>query len=214
MSKWLKNNPKDYIRDTLSEQNIIDSPLELFQQWFAAAYEHQPETANIMHLATVNARHEPNCRVVLLKSMDQDGFVFFTNYHSIKANELNCQPMACLNFFWFEQKRQVRIQGEVEKISSEESDAYFASRPRESQLGAWASDQSTEIPSREFLERRYQALEQQYAGLDVPRPPHWGGYLLQPSAMEFWQGGDKRLHDRFYYQRHDDQTWTHQRLAP
>lgn len=214
LDKWLHNDPKQFATAPLSEKSLLEDPLDLFQAWFQVALEYDPETANIMHLATVNSQHRPNCRVVLLKSVDQDGFVFFTNYQSIKANELNTQPFACLNFFWYEQKRQVRVEGNVEKISSADSDAYFATRPRESQLGAWASDQSVVIPSHAYLDQRFQALEKQYDQQTIPRPTHWGGYLLKPEYYEFWQGRERRLHDRFRYQLQPGGQWHIDRLSP
>lgn len=211
---WLVNDPADFDAGPLSEDTLTETPFELFKNWFQLAYHASPETASMMTLATVDAHHRPNARIVLLKSVEENGFIFFTNYQSVKATEMDIQHHVAATFFWIEQKRQVRVNGKVQKISAEESDSYFATRPRESQLGAWASNQSTVIPSREFLLQRYESLEKQYQDREVPRPPHWGGYLIKPTRVEFWQGGDKRLHDRFEYLLNENGAWNKHRLAP
>ena len=166
-----------------------------------------------MTLATATSDGTPDARIVLLKSFDDSGFVFYTNYQSRKARELSESPRACLLFYWASLWRQVRIEGTVEKISEAESDAYFQSRPLGSQLGAWASDQSEVVETREILEARFEELQKRF-GENVPRPPHWGGYRVKPTAIEFWQGQDNRLHDRLRYKLRQDGNWTIERLGP
>jgi pyridoxamine 5'-phosphate oxidase len=167
-----------------------------------------------MTLATADKQGRPSARVVLLKAVDQRGFVFYTNYDSRKAQELAENPQAALVFYWSDQERQVSIAGEVSKLSPEESEAYFQTRPRGSRIAAWASHQSAVIPDRAALEAKWQQVEAQYAGRDVPCPPFWGGYRLAPARIEFWQGRPNRLHDRFRYTRQPDQSWSIERLAP
>lgn len=166
-----------------------------------------------MTLATATSDGTPDARIVLLKSFDDSGFVFYTNYQSRKGRELSESPRACLLFYWASLWRQVRIEGTVEKISEAESDAYFQSRPLGSQLGAWASNQSEVVATRESLEARYDELQKRF-GDNVPRPPHWGGYRVNPTAIEFWQGQDNRLHDRLRYKLGQDGNWTIERLGP
>ena len=166
-----------------------------------------------MTLATVSASGEPSARTVLLKGLDDLGFVFFTNYESAKARDLEANPRACLLFFWGELERQVRINGAVARISREESSVYFRSRPRESQIGAWVSPQSRTIPNRGVLEENFESLTAQYEGGDVPVPPFWGGYRVTPERMEFWQGRPSRLHDRLLY-TNTASGWKRERLAP
>jgi pyridoxamine 5'-phosphate oxidase len=167
-----------------------------------------------MTLATVDKQGRPSARVVLLKGVDERGFIFYTNYQSRKGQELAENPHAAVVFYWSEQERQVCIAGEVSKVPATESEAYFKSRPRGSRLGAWASQQSAVIPDRAAIEAAWKQLEAQYPGEDVPRPTHWGGYLLSPTRIEFWQGRANRLHDRFCYTRQADKTWLIQRLSP
>jgi pyridoxamine 5'-phosphate oxidase len=167
-----------------------------------------------MTLATATAQGKPSARLVLLKHADEQGFVFYTNYNSQKAKELAENPFAALVFFWPPHERQVRLEGEVSKTSALESDEYFSTRPRESQLGALASPQSEVIADREYLERRFAELERQYEGREVERPEHWGGFRLQPTRIEFWKGRPGRLHDRLLYERQADGRWSISRLAP
>jgi len=167
-----------------------------------------------MTLATVDQLGRPSARVVLLKGVDQRGFVFFTNYESRKGHELTENPQAALVFYWPDQERQVRIAGEASKLPTAESDAYFRTRPRGSRLAAWASEQSATVKDRAALEEKWQQMEAQYAGQEIPRPPFWGGYLLAPVRIEFWQGRPNRLHDRFEYLKLLDNTWQIERLAP
>jgi pyridoxamine 5'-phosphate oxidase len=169
---------------------------------------------NAMTLATADKQGRPSARVVLLKALDQRGFVFYTNYNSRKGRELAENPEAALTFYWPHLERQVCVAGTVSRVSPEESDAYFKSRPRGSQIAAWASDQSAVLENREGLQRRWDSIENQFQGKDVPRPPHWGGYVLSPSRLEFWQGRPSRLHDRFCYTRQPGGGWTLERLSP
>ncbi len=197
----------------LREADAGPDPLALFRAWFAqaeAAALPQPEA---MTLATATPDGRPAARVVLLRGLDERGFVFFTNYRSRKGEELAANPRAALVFFWSELHRQVRVEGRVEPVSAAESDAYFRTRPRGSRVGAWASPQSEVIADRAFLEERARAFAALYPGEDVPRPPHWGGYRVLPEVIEFWQGQPDRLHDRLRYRR-EGPAWVRERLAP
>jgi pyridoxamine 5'-phosphate oxidase len=167
-----------------------------------------------MTLATATPDGRPSARAVLLKGIDARGFAFFTNYESRKGRELDANPCAALVLLWIPLQRQVRVTGSVARLDAEESDAYFATRPRGSQLGAWASEQSRPLPDRVELERRWEAVDERYGGGAVPRPPHWGGYRVEPDEIEVWQGRANRLHDRFAYTRTPDGGWTHVRLQP
>ena len=201
----------EYKREQLDEAAVHPDAIAQFVRWFDAAVAARVPEPTAMTLATV-ADGQPSARIVLLKAVDAAGFVFFTNYDSRKGRELAAAPRAALLFFWPELERQVRIEGDVAKVSAPESDAYFASRPHASQIGAWASPQSRAIADRTVLERSYAEEEARYAE-GVPRPPHWGGYRLRPLTLEFWQGRPSRLHDRIVYRRQGD-TWHVQRLAP
>ena len=204
---------RDYTRDGLTETQAPAEPFALFGEWFAQAVEVESTEANAMMLATVDGEGQPHLRTLLLKGFDELGFVFFTNYQSAKGQQLASSPAAAMTFWWHDLERQVRIEGQVEQTSAEESDAYFHSRPAGSRLGAWASPQSQVIDSREVLEQRLGAVQQQYADTDAPRPPHWGGYRLVPTLVEFWQGRPSRLHDRLCY-RLVEGSWVRERLAP
>ncbi|MEK6337488.1 MAG: pyridoxamine 5'-phosphate oxidase [Acidobacteriota bacterium] len=199
----------------LSKSSLDANPIRQFQSWFeeARARGVSEQDATSMTLATATSDGTPDARIVLLKSFDDSGFVFYTNYQSRKGRELSESPRACLLFYWASLWRQVRIEGTVEKISEAESDAYFQSRPLGSQLGAWASNQSEVVATRESLEARYDELQKRF-GDNVPRPPHWGGYRVNPTAIEFWQGQDNRLHDRLRYKLGQDGNWTIERLGP
>jgi pyridoxamine-phosphate oxidase len=200
--------------ETLDERTIDRDPIAQFQRWFADAAAAGLALPDATSLSTVTAEGKPTARMVLLKRVGADGFVFFTNYRSSKARELAENPNACLVFFWPQLERQVRIEGVVSKTSAAESREYFATRPRGSQIGAWASPQSEVIPGREVLERRQGELEEVYRDRDVPWPEHWGGYCLKPERIEFWKGRSDRLHDRIVYIRQSNGSWTIQRLAP
>ncbi len=209
---------RSYTLAGLSEIDVLANPVQQFQRWFQEALDaNLASEANAMTLATVTPDGKPSARIVLLKGVDEQsdkqGFVFYTNYESQKAQDLAAHPQACLLFHWAELERQVRIEGVVEKVSAEETQAYFQTRPLESRIGAWASHQSTVLPSRAALETRFQELLTEYEGKDVPVPPYWGGYRVLPERMEFWQGRTGRLHDRIAY-THTAQGWRIERLSP
>jgi len=215
MNRDIANLRREYgLADLIETQADID-PLKQFQIWFEEAIAADLPDPNAMTLATVGLTGKPASRIVLLKGYDRRGFVFYTNYLSRKSQELEAHPWAALNFWWIPQERQVRLEGRVEKLPPAESDAYFSSRPRDSQLGAWASAQSTVIPNRQVLEQSFADLEKKYPeGAVIPRPEHWGGWRVMPEAIEFWQGRSSRLHDRFLYQLQPNGTWQHDRLCP
>ncbi|MBL4834628.1 MAG: pyridoxamine 5'-phosphate oxidase [Pseudomonas sp.] len=204
---------RNYTRDGLLEDSAPDDPLSLFANWFEQAVEIESTEANAMMLASVDANNQPHLRTLLLKGADERGFVFFTNYQSAKGQQLLTQPKAAMTFWWHDLERQVRIEGEVERISDAESDAYYHSRPVGSRLGAWASPQSEVIASRQVLEDNLARLQAEYADSEPPRPEHWGGLRLKPQLIEFWQGRPSRLHDRLCY-RLVGQQWQRERLAP
>lgn len=205
---------KDYTQSGLLESEIDHNPFTQFQIWFDQALEAKLLEPNAMTLATVGQDGNPSARIVLLKDFDSRGFVFFTNYLSQKGQELDINPHVALVFWWGELERQVRIQGKVEKATSEESDQYFQQRPRGSQLGSYASCQSDIVESREILEKRLQAQEQKYQNQIIPRPEHWGGYRVIPHIIEFWQGRPSRLHDRLRYTLQQENNWLIERLCP
>jgi len=190
-------------------------PIEQFDRWLKELSHHGVSELDTisMTLATADENGQPSARIVLLKSYDHRGFVFYTNYHSRKGRELDQNSRVSLLFYWPAVARQVRIEGKVEKVSPEESDQYFASRPLGSRIGAWASEQSRPVENRELLEKRFEEFSEKF-GDNVPRPPHWGGYRVKPATIEFWQGRDNRLHDRLRYSRQDDGSWLIERLAP
>ncbi|MBF2005563.1 MAG: pyridoxamine 5'-phosphate oxidase [Chlorogloeopsis fritschii C42_A2020_084] len=214
MEKTLADLRKDYTLQGLSENDIDPNPFIQFQKWFDQALDAQLPEPNAMAVATATPDGKPSARMVLLKDFDERGFVFFTNYNSQKGQELAENPQAALVFWWAELERQVRIAGYVEKVSEQESDEYFQSRPFNSRLGAWASHQSEVIASREELEQRLQALQAKYENQDIPRPPYWGGLRVIPTEIEFWQGRPSRLHDRLLYTRLDEHSWKIERLSP
>jgi len=205
---------KNYTQGGLTEEDISQNPFEQFRHWFEQALESQILEPNAMTLATVNEAGKPTARIVLLKNLDEKGFVFFTNYESKKGKNIAVNPFGCLVFLWGELERQVRVEGKIEKITPEESDQYFHSRPIGSQLGAHISPQSQIIPNREYLDKRLQEVAQKYHNQTIPRPSHWGGYRLVPDAIEFWQGRENRLHDRLEYRLNDNKQWQIVRLAP
>lgn len=203
---------QDYSQQSLSEADCCAHPLEQFQKWLTEAIHAKVNEPTAMNVATVDQHGRPNARIVLLKEVTEKGFVFFTNYHSRKGRALSQHPYAALNFFWPELERQVRVEGVVLQLAAEDSDAYFRSRPYSSRIGAWASEQSSVISSKAVLMTRAAAFGAKYL-LNVPRPPHWGGYLVEPDLVEFWQGRPSRLHDRVQYMR-EKGLWIKQRLAP
>lgn len=213
MNRSLADIRTDYTKATLSPEEAAENPIDQFRLWFEEAQKAKAQEVNAMNLSTVSADGRPSSRIVLLKDISEEGFVFFTNYNSRKAQQIASNPYVALTFFWPELERQVRIEGRVHKVNAEMSDEYFSSRPRASQLGAWASPQSQEIPGREVLESREKELEDKFAGQPIQRPPHWGGYELIPDQLEFWQGRPSRLHDRLLY-RKEQKDWARKRLAP
>lgn len=204
---------KDYQLAVLDKQVAGDDPFAFFHKWFAEAQQADAEEVNAMTLATVNAAGKPHARIVLLKGLDDKGFVFYTNYNSEKGRDIAENPNVSLVFFWKELERQVCIEGIAEKVSGAESDEYFHSRPAGSRIGAWSSPQSTVIPNRDILEENYKQYTEQY-GDNAPRPEHWGGYRIIPSSIEFWQGRSSRMHDRILFSRNADGAWQKCRLAP
>lgn len=204
---------RDYDPAPLSEENLDQNPLVQFRNWFEEARAEGIAEPNAMTLGTADASGRVSCRTVLLKAYDEEGFVFFTNYGSRKARQIQENPQASLLFPWVSLARQVEIEGHVEKISMAESLAYFMSRPYLSRLGAWVSDQSSVISSRQVLLNKFEELKQQFADGNVPKPEGWGGYRVIPRTIEFWQGGASRLHDRFLY-TYENSEWRIERLAP
>lgn len=204
---------ENYSKGSLDVQDVNISPIEQFHKWFHEAIESKLPEPNAMVISTISNDGKPSARVVLLKGFDT-GFTFFTNYLSRKGTELAENPNACITFFWVELERQVRIEGIIEKVTAEESDAYFQSRPIGSQIGAWVSNQSMVIDNREVLEEREQYLKDKFGDNPIPRPPHWGGYRLIPNYVEFWQGRPSRLHDRIAYTKLEEHTWKIERLSP
>lgn len=211
--EMLQNLRQDYRSAELSEKDADKNPIKQFEKWFTAAIAAKIYEPNVMTLATADKTGKPNARIVLLKGFDENGFSFYTNYLSQKGKELKKNPQACLVFFWAELERQVRIEGKIEKLSKEASEKYFHSRPTESQIGAIVSPQSQIITDRNILENKIEELTQQYEGKTIPKPAHWGGYILKPTAIEFWQGRTSRLHDRIKYDLINGK-WQTNRLAP
>ncbi|MCC6361215.1 MAG: pyridoxamine 5'-phosphate oxidase [Phycisphaerales bacterium] len=214
MDRPVSSLRREYSQRGLSEQEAGTDPVRLFDEWFDAAVKAGGTEPNAMALATVRPDGSPAVRTVLLKGYDERGFVFYTDYASTKGDELAANPRASVCFWWESIERQVRIEGVVEKVSAEESDAYFSSRPRESQLGAWASRQSKPLPDRETLEEQLIQVQARFGTGPIQRPPTWGGYRIIPTAFEFWQGRPHRLHDRFRFEREPGQPWQRTRLSP
>lgn len=204
---------KEYSLKTLSEESVDENPFKQFEEWMKEAIKINYIDANSMMLSTVSSDGKPSSRIVLLKGFDMNGFTFYTNYKSSKGNDMEQNPWVSLSFFWISLERQIHIKGKVSKISSQESDEYFATRPRESQLAAWTSSQSNVIANRSILDNKYKELEKLYADKLVPRPPHWGGYLVEPFSIEFWQGRESRLHDRILFNK-TKKDWLISRVAP
>jgi pyridoxamine 5'-phosphate oxidase len=205
---------KDYKMQSLSEADVAPTPKEQFDKWWDDATKSDILEVNAMTLATVDQAGVPSARIVLLKGYDERGFVFFTNYNSAKGNELAQNANACLVFFWKELERQVRITGITEKISTEESIAYFNSRPDGSKIGAWASPQSLAVAGKAWLKETFDYYVERFKHGEIPKPPHWGGYRIKPVKAEFWQGRPSRMHDRILYTQQNDGSWKTERLAP
>jgi pyridoxamine 5'-phosphate oxidase len=215
MQKNITDLRKEYSRSTLDSTNVLKDPVKQFEKWFDEAVQSGITEPNAMHIATVNEQGKPSSRIVLLKGIDNNKFIFYTNYQSKKGRELELNPACALTFFWPEIERQVRIEGTAARVESSLSDQYFQSRPRGSQIGAWASPQSTMIKDRDILEERAQQIEKKFELKKVlPRPNQWGGYQIDPLLIEFWQGRKSRLHDRIQFTREDAGKWTMNRLAP
>lgn len=208
-----KRDTAPEVATLLHKSDLEPNPVEQFRRWFTDATAIEGSDATAMTLATADADGRPSARIVLLKAFDDEGFIFFTNYNSRKSRDLEANPQAMLVFWWQDQVRQVRISGSVKRADADVSDAYFQSRPRGSQMGAWASPQSEVIPDRSYLERRLHKIEERFGEGPVERPPYWGGFILAPDEFEFWQGGHDRLHDRFRYSLEGD-GWRLERLGP
>jgi pyridoxamine 5'-phosphate oxidase len=205
----------NYARESLTEENVDPNPIVQFNRWFGQALEARLREPNAMTLATVSQDGRPSARIVLLKEVEGKDFVFYTNYESRKSRELAANPHAALIFYWAELERQIRVEGGVERVPRAKSEAYFDTRPRGSQLGAWASCQSQVVSNRAELERKLAALEANYQGCErVPAPEFWGGFRVKPVRIEFWQGRSDRLHDRLQYSLREDGSWRLERLAP
>jgi pyridoxamine 5'-phosphate oxidase len=205
---------KDYMLAALDEETVGHDPILFFRRWFTEVEAARITEINAMTLATVDAKSVPHARIVLLKGLDETGFVFFTNYDSAKGGEINANPNVALCFFWKELERQVRIEGHIEKIKPEESDIYFHSRPKASRIGAWASPQSRKIEHRSILDLNYAKYTKEFSNIDIPRPAHWGGYRVIPNHIEFWQGRASRMHDRIVFTKNEAGNWERGRLAP
>ncbi len=214
-SQDLSNYRKSYEKQELLEKNCPEDPIEMFRDWFITADQSETvDEANAMTVSTIGSDGFPKSRVVLLKKYTYEGFIFYTNYNSEKGKAIAKNNKVCLSFFWAGLERQIIIKGEVEKIAENLSDGYFESRPDGSKLGAWASNQSEVVASRQELDERLKKLEKEFENKDIPRPKHWGGYLVRPISIEFWQGRPNRMHDRIRYTLNDDFSWTVNRLAP
>ena len=214
MNAEIANLRKDYSSESLLETDVEQDPIDQFGKWWTQAMNSQILEVNAMTLATASSDGMPSARIVLLKGFKKNGFVFYTNYESYKAMQLEENPKACLVFFWKELERQVRITGLVKKVAAAESDEYFYSRPKGSQVGAWASPQSQVIPGRQWLDEKYLSLSKTFESTELKRPEHWGGYIVQPVIVEFWQGRPSRLHDRIQYTLQENGSWKIERLAP
>ncbi len=213
MQDRIKELRKEYIKEALDESKTAINPIDQFRNWFNEALDVKLIEPNAMMVATVNESGRPSARIVLLKDITDDGITFYTNYESRKGVEIQVHEYGCATFFWPELERQIRFEGKLSKVPAKTSDEYFAIRPRGSQIGAWASPQSKRILSRDELEENERKFIQQFEGIEVPRPPHWGGYQLEPDYVEFWQGRQNRMHDRICYSV-KNHIWERFRIAP
>lgn len=213
INKYVNGLRHEFAQTSLSETDVDSNPIVQFEKWFKQAVDSKVNEPNAMTVCTVNKDGLPSARIVLLRNFNETGFVFYTNYNSRKGREIAKNKACCFLFFWPELERQVRIEGILKKQTKEESDAYFNSRPRGSKLGAWTSEQSAVVDSREALDKAYLEMDEKFEGEEVPRPEHWGGYVLEPNTIEFWQGRPSRLHDRLLFTKLADE-WTTERLAP
>jgi len=206
---------KNYSREELTDESVLPDPIAQFDRWLNEALKANAEEATAMVLSTATPDGKPSARVVLLKGIEDGNFIFFTNYHSRKGQQLEANPNAAITFFWPELERQVRLEGTISKLNKTASDVYFHSRPKASQIGAWASPQSQEIKNRQVIEKAEQQYAEKFrAKVEVPRPDHWGGFLFTPDYFEFWQGRPSRLHDRIIYENMENNGWAIKRLAP
>lgn len=213
LRNYINNIRRDFSSQQLDESTVGKNPYRLFEKWFEEAVGSQILDPYAMAISTVSKENKPSVRVVYMRDISENGIVFYTNYESHKGRDLETNPNISALFFWVELERQIRIDGKVSVLNPALSDNYFASRPRESRIGAWASDQSRIIESRKFLEERYKKFEDEFSGKEVDRPKHWGGYLIEPVSFEFWQGRPNRLHDRIAFQKSGN-GWNIVRLAP
>ena len=214
MEEKIADIRKDYTRETLTESEVDAHPVKQFEKWWKHALDSGITEVNAMTLATASADGMPSARIMLLKGFSEKGFLFFTNYNSFKGQQLSENPRACLVFFWKELERQVRVTGIIRRTDGPESDTYFHSRPRASQIGALASPQSQVVESREWLDHRFEEFSKELENKTVDRPSHWGGFIVKPIIVEFWQGRPGRLHDRLQYSLSNDGSWKIERLAP
>ncbi|HBH07574.1 MAG TPA: pyridoxamine 5'-phosphate oxidase [Flavobacteriales bacterium] len=215
VSNFLNEIRHDFSSRPLNMESVLDNPMEQYAQWFEEAVGSQILDPKAMVLTTVNSRGVPSSRVLYARGITREGFIFYTNYNSRKAKEMEENPFVCVNIHWPELERQIRASGKIEKVKAEVSDKYFSGRPRASQIGAWASDQSDKLSSREELEKKVEEFEKKFRGRDVPRPPHWGGYFMKVDYFEFWQGRAARLHDRIVYDwNKESRTWDKHRISP
>jgi len=214
MEKDLSNVRQNFEKSSLLEENTSDNPMELFRDWYLEAENIEPGEANSFTISTVGTDLQPTNRVVLLKKFTWEGFIFYTNYLSKKGKDISQNNQICASFFWHDLERQIIIKGTTEKIAENLSDGYFESRPRGSQLGALASNQSEVVESREKLDEKLKALDKQYQNKEIPRPKHWGGYIIRPTSIEFWQGRPNRMHDRIIYTLQKNYDWKKERLSP
>ena len=211
---YINSVRREFADRPLTDKSVGDNPYDFFEKWFDEAVGAEALDPFAMAIATVNKKGVPNVTVVYMRDITQEGIVFYTNYKSSKGRDLKENPSISANFFWVELDRQIRFTGSVEKVSKKLSDRYFAGRPRPSQLGAWASEQSAEIPNRETLLTRLAHYEKKFKGIEVPRPEYWGGFRIIPQTIEFWQGRPNRLHDRIVFYKNKENLWSKKRLAP